>query len=88
MVYGKASKMIHTLESGILQKHMATVCIPGPMAISMKGNGRCASSMDRELTLSYLGMSILENMSMANHKEEESTFGLMDRYTPENSAKA
>jgi hypothetical protein len=64
------------------------VCIPGQTATNTKDSGRCASSMDKELTLSFLGMSTLESTTMASHKEEESTPGQMDRSTLENSEKA
>jgi hypothetical protein len=87
MVFGKVFRMIPTSESGTLLRHMATGCIPGPMATSMKASGRCASSMDREQTLSFLGMYIQESISTASHMGKESTLGQMPRSTPENSVK-
>lgn len=41
MVYGKASKTIHTLASGLPRKLTGMEYITGPMVTGMKANGRC-----------------------------------------------
>ena len=41
MEYGRAYKMIATLANGRIQKHTATVCTLGQMAIDTKVNGTC-----------------------------------------------
>jgi len=87
MAYGRASRMTPTSENGAPQRHMATGCIPGPMATGMRDSGRCASSMEMEQTPSAQEMSTLENTMMASPKAEENTLGPMARFIPENSRK-
>jgi hypothetical protein len=73
--FGKVSRMTLTLENGRILRHMDMEFTNGPMAIGMKGSGKTALNMVRELTRLQMANIIMENTLMERVTERVSING-------------
>lgn len=80
MVFGKEVIMIAILVNGLVLKLMVMVYILGQMEIGMKDSGECVSNMDKDMTLSVMGIRTSVSMLMENLTEKENIFGLLDKF--------
>ena len=86
-VFGKESRTILTLASGILPKLMATESTRGPMGIGTKDSGGCVLSTGWAQTPLRMETNTLENILMESRRVKESTAGHQAKSTWEISKK-